>query len=466
MIKKKSILLLLSDCPGYFTSLFYKMGEVLKAEGYNPVFVSTTPFYEKFKKVQLSQVGKVYYLDEFLKTPLEPADYQDFRIDHWSYFSSFARQTYFFKKHLNNLDAYRKARLFFKKIIEENDAALLVSEGVSNSFLYLAHQQASAANIPFFGIIGSRLPFHYNVNIDVVGNEALVNTDAPAEYAPTNEAPDYMNNSQYGGLFDKDSYFSISFLKELVQFALLKNYSSIETGKTKTFVTKVYKIAYRRIFSDFFFRKILNVYQKTLVFDPGRIYVIYPLHFYPESSTSVWAKYYDGNEYDVIKNAAFSLPENAVLVVKEHKTNMGNNSLNFYKKIKQLPNVVLLDPYYNLKENLEQFDAAITLSGTVGFEALTKNVPVYVLGEIFYQRYPGCHKITSYHELEEKLSVLGKKVAPGDKNETFNRYARISFPGSFNYMSTNCLNDANVRLLLNPLVSYLKNGILKTHHNN
>jgi CDP-glycerol glycerophosphotransferase (TagB/SpsB family) len=210
---------------------------------------------------------------------------------------------------------------------------------------------------------------------------------------------------------------------------------------------------------------MLKIFEMDVKFDPNKIYVVYPLHFYPEASTSIFAKYYDGNEYNIIKNIAFSLPENAVLVVKEHKSNVGNNTKEFYKKIKQLPNVILLTPYYSLKDNLPQFDAVVTISSTVGFEALTLDIPTYALGEIFYQHYPGCNKITSYADMDEKLNKLEKKKVSGTKNQTFNLYSKMCYKGSFNYMDANCLNETNVQLLAKPLADYLNTGKLTKHRN-
>jgi hypothetical protein len=463
----KTILFLLPDCPGYFTELFYRLGQAVKAKGYRPIFALTSPFYEDFKRVRLADVGKVYHLNEFLESNIERAAYESLAIDHWSYYASYSRQHYYFGRLLNSPDVLKKTKLFFHEIIKENNVDLLFSETVSNSFLYLAHQEASVKGIPFFGLMGARIPYHYNIHLDVTSNEVLVNPEAPAEYTDTNAVLDYMKNSQFAGLFDKQySLFSFAFAKEVLHYLLLKSYRSIETANTKFFLLKVYKVAVKRMLTDFFFSKMANVFTQDINVVDGKIYVVYPLHVYPEASTSIFAKYYDGNEYNVIRNIAFSLPENAVLVIKEHKNNVGTNTRAFYKKLKSLPNTVLLDPYFNLKDNLDKFDAVITLSSTVGFEALTKNVPVYVLGETSYQKYPGCQKINSYAELEHAVNQISKKrIVPGVKNQTFNLYSKMCFPGNFNYMDGNCLDGRNIELLLAPVFDYLEKKALNKHRN-
>jgi hypothetical protein len=463
----KAVLFLLPDCPGYFTELFYRMATVLKAKGFIPIFAITTPFYEKFKKVNLQVAGKVYYLDQFLSSAISEKEYEHLEINNWSYYSSFARQTYFFGRPLNSRMTLKKTKLFYEKIFRDNNVALLVSEGVSNVFLYLAHEQATANGIPYFGLMSSRIPYHFNVHVDIEGNGVLRNGMSAKEYVPSDALPDYMKNSKFGGVFDREySFLSRSFFKEILQFLFMKNYKSLETGNTKWFLLKVYRIAIKRMLANFYFQKLLKIYDRHVKFDPGKVYVVYPLHFYPEASTSILGKYYDGNEFNLIRNIAFSLPENAVLVVKEHLANVGNNSSAFYKKVKQLPNVVLLDPYFKLKDNLGKFDAVTTISSTVGFEALTIGVPVYVLGEVFYQKYEGCHKLKSFFDMETQLSRIGKRSRILEKNHTFDEYFQICFPGSFNYMAPSCLHQDNVNLLLAPIMEYIEHGKMIIHRNN
>ncbi len=462
---KKVVAFLLPDCPGYFTELFYRMGSALKAQGVTPLFIATTPYYEKVKKVDLKNAGVVYYLNEYLQKEQSPAEYQHHKIDNWSHYASYSRQTYFYRTTLNSNETFKRVKEFFTTLFKAHEVKLLISEGVSNSFLYLAHQVSSDMAIPYFGYMGARIPYHFNIHTDVTGNEVLVNKDATT-YTPTNEVPDYMKNSQFGGLFDREySLFSFSFLKELLHIATTPTFRSLEIGNSKTYLYKVYKIDSKRIFYDKYFNKILKIFDPDVKFSQESIYVVYPLHFYPEASTSIFAKYYDGNELNLIKNIAFSLPENATLVVKEHKSNVGNNTKAFYKAIKQLPNTVLLSPYFPLKDNLQKFDAVVTLSSMVGFEALTMHVPVYPLGEIFYQHYPGSTKINSYAELDTAMQRIKKNVTSSSENKTYELYSQICFKGSFNYMAPSCLSEANVELLLKPLVDHLNGSPLVKHRN-
>ena len=121
-----------------------------------------------------------------------------------------------------------------------------------------------------------------------------------------------------------------------------------------------------------------------------------------------------------------------------------------------LPNTVLLDPYYPLKENIRNFDAAICLTSTVGFEALEQGIPVYLLGRVFYEEYPGCVKINSFEQLELCVSNIKKNIAERN-NDITELYHKSNFPGTFNYMNIKCLAEENIDNLISPILSYYGN---------
>src|SRR5690606_36008536 len=112
-------------------------------------------------------------------------------------------------------------------------------------------------------------------------------------------------------------------------------------------------------------------------------YILYPLHYHPEASTSVLAGTYL-DELAVIKNISFSLPHGVKLYVKDHVSAYGYPSLEFYEKLKNLPNVRLLSPFENTKILIARSCAVITLTSTVGYEALLMGKRVFLYGRVFY----------------------------------------------------------------------------------
>lgn len=109
-------------------------------------------------------------------------------------------------------------------------------------------------------------------------------------------------------------------------------------------------------------------------------YIYVPLHVIPESSTTVLSPIYI-NEAFIIESLSKSVACDVKIVVKEHWSMLGYRPLSFYKKIKKIPNVILVDP--ELKRNPKYYikNALLiaTISGSSALEGaiLGKNSLVF-----------------------------------------------------------------------------------------
>lgn len=131
-------------------------------------------------------------------------------------------------------------------------------------------------------------------------------------------------------------------------------------------------------------------------------FYLYPLQFEPEASTSVQAMYFC-NQLNTIRNIAFSLPFPYKLYVKEHPSAVGTRTTDFYRRVKEIPNIVLISPYENVENLIKKSQGVIVLTTTIGIEAALIGKPVYVLGNVFYSYHPVCQKISNFDELKEKI---------------------------------------------------------------
>lgn len=71
-------------------------------------------------------------------------------------------------------------------------------------------------------------------------------------------------------------------------------------------------------------------------------YCLYALHTQPESSIDVQGSYYS-DQIELIRHIARSLPVSHVLYVKVHPTDVDGKSMEYYRRIKEIPSVVLVD---------------------------------------------------------------------------------------------------------------------------
>lgn len=138
------------------------------------------------------------------------------------------------------------------------------------------------------------------------------------------------------------------------------------------------------------YAKHLSFYRdRSFVIPPDSTYhyLLYPLHYEPESSVLVRG-YPHNRQIDLINKLSQYLPPNYILLVKEHSGNPGYRKSSDYKIIRTLPNVTLVPPSTSVKSLLPNLQGLITISGRIGFEFAEKLMPVYLFGRAFYQDYP------------------------------------------------------------------------------
>lgn len=122
--------------------------------------------------------------------------------------------------------------------------------------------------------------------------------------------------------------------------------------------------------------KYFNPCQSGLCPEP---FIYMPLHELPESSTlTLSTEYY---EADLIRFISKELPAGMRLVVKEHPNMVGIRSFSFYSALKELPNVVLLDPRYSSKDAVTKSFGVTGISGTALLEAAMLERPTHCFGK-------------------------------------------------------------------------------------
>ncbi|KOY50662.1 hypothetical protein [Polaribacter dokdonensis] len=149
-----------------------------------------------------------------------------------------------------------------------------------------------------------------------------------------------------------------------------------------------------------------NRYFETPIKD--EVYVYMPLHLIPESTTFVKAPFYI-NELNIIEQVSKSLPLNWKLYVKEHQAMLGEREYSFYKKVKKIPNVrlVQINHYQDPKPWIENAKGVITITGTAAFECALLGRKSIIFGDVPFKLIDGITRIKSFEELPELLISFG-----------------------------------------------------------
>ena len=112
-------------------------------------------------------------------------------------------------------------------------------------------------------------------------------------------------------------------------------------------------------------------------------FAFFPLHLEPEIALNLLAPF-ASEQLPILRQVAQSLPVGYKLVVKEHPLMVGFRPRSFYRELKKIPNLVLVDPRLRAVDIISHARLVTTITGTAGFEAVLLQKPLITFGEVFY----------------------------------------------------------------------------------
>lgn len=197
--------------------------------------------------------------------------------------------------------------------------------------------------------------------------------------------------------------------------------------------------------------KILNPFEKS----KNEKFVLFPLHYQPEVSTS-WYGRWHMNQLALAEKIAKALPVDYNLYIKEHTTQLGSKTLRFYKELKKIPNVRLIDPKEDTFELIKRSSLVATITGTVGLESILYfNKPVITFGDVFYNLFEDVEKIKCIEDLPKIIRNKLDKEIPENRSEKYRlAMIRSTYPGF-----ARCPGDAKDRNLNDENITKLAEGI-------
>ena len=157
---------------------------------------------------------------------------------------------------------------------------------------------------------------------------------------------------------------------------------------------------------------------------PGKNYIYFPLEAEPEAQPMLLAPFY-GDQLWLIKQIAKSLPLQYKLYVKDHFWMIGYRQRKYYREIKKIPNVKLIDVSASGIDLIQNSQTVITIVGTSGWEGLMLKKPVIVFGKIFYSYLSGVKCCSSVEDLPYLIKELLEKPMPDYDKEITNFIAAI-----------------------------------------
>lgn len=364
----------------------------------------------------------------------------------------------------NSLDMVSQLYQFFEALFGKEKPDVVVSEPPAGLFHEVAYYFCNINNIPYIGLCGSRFDHRIDVydseftyskyektfseikDIDISKKEKEFAKNFIEKFISHKHVPFYVglakiHFTQFGIVkhYIKKLKESKNLLKYILNRKYFKDIDYESEANLKHAIIALWKMEKRQF--RILFQK--NIFSKAINNDKN--FFFFPLHYQPEASTSIWATYYC-DQLNTIKNIAFALPFPYKLYVKEHPASVGLRPRTFYKKLKKLPNVVLVSPYEDVESIIKKSLGIITLTSTIGMEAVLAGKPVYVLGNAFYSYHPLCRKVKNFEELKNRIEndLINKPNIENLENINYyfiTSYFRNTIKGSI--ISASQENDAN-----------------------
>ncbi len=167
-------------------------------------------------------------------------------------------------------------------------------------------------------------------------------------------------------------------------------------------------------------RKFKDIYVSPKEL-PRLNYAFFPLHVEPEITLMVYSKPYL-NQIEAVRLFSHNLPVGMKLIVKEHPVAIGKRPIGYYKKLLEIPNVMLAHPATNSRDLVTNAKLITLIAGSVGFEGLILKKPVVVLGNTPYNFLP-----TSMMRHVRNTDTLGDEVRDLMENYKNDEDALISY---------------------------------------
>lgn len=451
-----SILILSNGAPNYYR-FFNRLGGRFKKDGHEVIYAVDSSYSKDINKLEktdcciheFSSYFREHFTDlsilrRYAEHNLNYALLSDFeRAEAYQVWGGIRPNEFF--------DKLKSALLsFFERILLDHHVSHVYYENVSNAFSYFAFIVCKQLGRQYRGLMVSRLPGRYSVTGDPFFDHLSIKQRCEDIYQgretlPENVAqwvrsyidnlststPDYMKFNKLDDTRVWSKYLRLEKLRKIWD-GLRHNgddhYHSFQIGNPLRFSFQMFKRAFTRRLR---IPKLNKMYGRAA----DESFYLYPLHFHPESSTSILAGCYL-DEYEVVRNLAFNLPEGTKLYVKDHPSAQGYQPLAFYRKLIGLPNVTLLHPGAPTKQLIKNSIGVITLTSTVGYEAILLKKPVYLLGHVFYKFHPLVRSLENPAHIFEALSE--QKGLPIEDLDFYNvsfvaSYFLNTYPGVLNY---------------------------------
>jgi|TARA_B110000495_G_scaffold187744_1_gene187401 hypothetical protein len=356
-------------------------------------------FFNNQKNINFNEI--IYYPDCYINKSSYDIDYlkkseEEFGLNLW--LDVYGER--FFHEHRTNFHKFSKSEIliiventikFFSELIERISPKLIImqtaGENIANTILY---KIAKKLNIKILMVNPTHIHNRVVVSDNLISKE--ISKDFEKIIGNFNEelqdfGPDYIKNKTLIETIKVQNEFNFddSNTSEKISHYINRINNDPEpiyqnVGKTKL------KMIKSKILTNFETKKRKAFLDKNSIFEiQDKKFLYFPLQTEPEAKILSISPFFS-NQLAVIENIARSIPVDFILYVKEHPGQGLKlwRSIEFYKKLIELPNVKLIHPSVNPRDLISQSSCVVSITGSTGFEALFYKKPVILFADEYY----------------------------------------------------------------------------------
>lgn len=272
----------------------------------------------------------------------------------------------------------------YSKVLSNNDVSCVFMEATWAHEILIS-EVSKNSNIPVFSLHTIRIPFdrfafflnHEKSNTfkrNVVSDDFIkIAEDAYSNVVELNKKPEYFYRN------NKKNNIKLSYVRILSDLII----NSIKNEQNRFLVNRTPVIVWNKI-CKLFNRKLVSISEGFVDFkELPEKYIFVTLHVQPESSIDVLCHKLN-NQVENIRALSRTTPQDYRIVVKEHSNALGDRPLNFYKELRKIPGVILVDPTADSHMLMKKSTLVISGSGTSSYESALLGTPSVTYSNMYF----------------------------------------------------------------------------------
>lgn len=147
-------------------------------------------------------------------------------------------------------------------------------------------------------------------------------------------------------------------------------------------------------------------------------FIYFPLHYQPERSTSPDAGIF-ADQHLIAKTLDRAIPSDWKIYIKEHPSqfatyNEGEKGREVadYREMARLKSVVFVPTDFPSEKLINNAEAVVTCTGTAGWEAVLRGIPVLIFAAIWYDLCRGVFRVRSVSEVKNAIRLISQGEKP------------------------------------------------------